>query len=191
MAVIKAVIFDCYGVLAEDGWLPFKRKYIGDDFELSRQLADLGKQNEYGMLGNSAYFKKVAELIGVEENIFKTAIGRQVPNEELFDYIKTSLKGNYKIGLLSNANYDVVNELFTPDQASLFDASVLSYESRLIKPDTRMFDLICSRLGVTPEECIFIDDIERYCTAAELLGMHSIHYQNPGQCQREIESLIA
>ena len=38
----KAIIFDCFGVLAEDGWLPFKRKYIGDNLELMQTISDLG-----------------------------------------------------------------------------------------------------------------------------------------------------
>lgn len=188
--MIRAIIFDCFGVLAEDGWLPFKRRYIGGDREMAQDIADLGKQNEYGMLGNPDYFAKAARRIGVDEKTLREAVGKQAPNTELFEFIKSELKDHYKIGLLSNANYDVVNELFTEEQARLFDASVLSYECRLVKPDPRMFTLICERLGVEPGECIFIDDVERYCEAAGLFGMHAVKYENPKQCQEIIKTFI-
>jgi HAD superfamily hydrolase (TIGR01509 family) len=183
--MIKAIIFDCFGVLAEDGWLPFKRKYIGENQELAQAVTDLGKQNDYGMIGNNTYFAEAAKLIGVEEKQLREAVDKQVPNEDLFTYIKTELKPHYKIGLMSNANYDVVSKLFTPEQAGLFDASVMSFESRLVKPDPRMFQLMADRLGVEMHECIFIDDVERYCDAAEALGMTAIVYKNQEALERE------
>jgi putative hydrolase of the HAD superfamily len=184
--MIRAIVFDCFGVLAEDGWLPFKRKYIGENLELSQAITDLGKQNDYGMIGNNDYFSEASKLIGVPEQTLRDAVDKKVPNEELFEFIQNELKPNYKIGLLSNANYDVVQDLFTNEQASLFDATVMSYESRLVKPDPRMFQLMADRLGVRWDECLFIDDVERYCIAAEELGISSIVYSSPGQLKQEI-----
>jgi HAD superfamily hydrolase (TIGR01509 family) len=176
--MIKAIIFDCFGVLAEDGWMPIKRKYIGNNTSLAEQISDLGKQNEYGMIDNESHLIKMAKLIGIDSELLRTSLNKKVPNEELFDYIKTSLKPHYKIGLMSNANFNVLSDLFTPQQAKIFDASVMSYESRLIKPGERMFDLMAERLGVDVGECVFIDDQERYCVAAEEYGMQSIWYQD-------------
>lgn len=188
--MIKAIAFDCFGVLAEDGWLPFKRKYIGDNNELAQTISDLGKQNDYGMVTNDEYFEQVSELIGVEPKQLRDAVGRRVPNEELFEYIKTKLKPKYKIGLLSNANYNVVQDLFTPEQANLFDATVMSYESKLVKPDPKMFQLMAERLGVRWDEMVFIDDVERYCVAAEQLGIASILYKTPNQLKQSLEKVL-
>lgn len=184
--MIRAVIFDCFGVLAEDGWLPFKRKYIGDNQELAQAVADLGKQNEYGMINNQDYLKQSAGLMGVDEQLLASALGKRVPNDELFAFIKNELKPAYKIGLLSNANYDVIRDLFTPEQAELFDASVMSFESKLIKPDARMYKLMADRLAVRWDESVYIDDIERYCVAAEALGMVSILYRDPAQLKQDL-----
>lgn len=188
--MIQAIIFDCFGVLAEDGWLPFKRQYIGDNTALAQEVADLGKQNEYGMLDTNTYFAQVAGRIGVEEQVLRNAVGKQAPNKELLSYIEQHLKPQYKIGLLSNANYDVVSDLFTSEQAAIFDAAVLSYQTRLVKPDPRMFELIASKLDVVLSDCVFIDDVERYCTAAEILGMQTIVYESPKQCIAELETIL-
>ncbi len=188
--MMKAILFDCFGVLAEDGWLPFKRKHIGDNEAVAQAVADLGKQNEFGIIGNEDYFRQSAEVIGVEESQLRSALGKQVPNTELFEFIRSDLKPSYKIGLLSNANYDVLHDLFTPEQAKLFDATVMSFESRMIKPDPRMFQLMASRLGVAMHECVFIDDVERYVVAAEELGMRAILYKTPTQLRRDLLQLL-
>ena len=184
--MIKAIVFDCFGVLAEDGWLPFKRKYIGNNKRLADDVADLGKQNEFGMVSLENYFTQVAKLISVDEKNLKAAVNRRVPNEDLFSFISSYLKPNYKIGLLSNANFNVIEKIFSEEQAKLFDASVLSYESKLIKPDPKIFELIAQRLNVQVSECLFIDDVDRYCLAAEEVGMKAIVYKNPEQAKTEI-----
>jgi len=184
--MVKAIIFDCFGVLAEDGWIPLKRQYVGDNHELAQQLADLGKQNEYGFIDNDSHLTNMAQLMQIDRDVLKQALGKKVPNEELFDFIIQELKPKYRIGLISNANYDVVNDLFTPDQAKIFDASVMSFESRMIKPDKRMFELMAERLGVRMDECVFIDDQERYTVAAEEYGIKSIWYQTLEQAKAEI-----
>jgi FMN phosphatase YigB (HAD superfamily) len=35
---------------------------------------------------------------------------------------------------------------------------------------------MAQRLGVEMTECLFVDDQERHCKAAESYGMHSLHY---------------
>lgn len=188
--MIKAIIFDCFGVLAEDGWLPFKRKYIGDNEALAKEVADLGKQNEYGMLSNQDLERTIAQVLQVNPQEYRRAVSRRVPNEELFAFIATKLKPHYKIGLMSNANFNVVHELFAPEQAALFDAVVLSYEAHLVKPDPRMYRLMAERLGATPEECVFVDDIPRYCMAAEEAGMTAFCYENVQQAIVDIQQLL-
>jgi putative hydrolase of the HAD superfamily len=188
--MIKAIVFDCFGVLAEDGWLPFKRQYIGEDRALADAVADLGKQNEYGLLSNHEYFHAASELIGVDEQLLRGAVGKRVPNESLFDFISKELKPMYKIGLLSNANFDVLHNLFNEQQAAVFDASVLSYETQLVKPDPKMFALIAQKLQVETSDCLFIDDVERYAEDAEALGMQSVVYKNLNQAIQDIKNKL-
>lgn len=189
--MIKAIIFDCFGVLAEDGWMPIKRKYIGGNLQMAQEIADLGKQNEYGMIDNETHLHKMAEIMNVNPEELRGALGVRVPNEELFIYIARELKPHYKIGLMSNANFNVLTDLFTPEQAVLIDENVMSYESRLIKPDERMFDLMAMRLGVDRSECVFVDDQERYCTASEAYGMTGIWYQSFDQFKSELTEILA
>lgn len=174
--MIRAIIFDCFGVLAEDGWTPFKRKHIEPDVNLTKEIARLGALTDKGILSNEETVTEMARLINVPINDLRHALERKVPNEPLFDYIRTTLKLHYKIGMLSNANYDVVNELFLMEHTELFDAHVLSYETKLLKPDRRMFELAAKRLGVDMDECVYIDDKLQHVEAAQSYGMRSFQY---------------
>jgi putative hydrolase of the HAD superfamily len=74
-----------------------------------------------------------------------------------------------RTGLLSNSwgrsSYHL--PLFT----ELFDEVVISAEVGMRKPEERIFLLATGRLGLSPAECVFIDDIEANVKAAEEAGL--------------------
>ena len=58
------------------------------------------------------------------------------------------------------------------------------------KPDPRIYQLICSRLNVSPEEMIFLDDSDICVAGARDAGIHAAHYQDNAQAIAEIEKLL-
>lgn len=188
--MIKAIIFDCFGVLAEDGWTPFKRQYIEGNPEVAMAVKLLGKDVDSGKRSFEDMIHETAHLTNVHESVVRAAVERQVPNEGLFAYIQFSLKPKYKIGMLSNASYNVVDLLFTREQKNLLDAHVLSYEAGFVKPDSRMYKLIADRLEVNIEECVMVDDQSRHCAGAISAGMQAIVYDNLEQTKRDLERIL-
>lgn len=188
--MVKAIIFDCFGVLAEDGWTPFKKKYIEGNEKVALAVQLLGKEVDSGKRSFEDMIHETAHLVNVPESVVRTAVERQVPNEELFAYIQSSLKPAYKIGMLSNASYNVLDLLFTKEQVKLLDAHVLSYEVGLVKPDIRMYEAIAERLGVVPEECVMVDDQSRHSAGAISAGMQAILYDNFDQMKKDLSKLV-
>jgi putative hydrolase of the HAD superfamily len=188
--MITTLVFDCFGVLATDGWLPFKSKYFAHDTAVLQQATDLNKQNDAGLLSYDDFVKQIADLAGVQPQDALDAIENNVPNTPLFEYIK-KLKPNYKIGMLSNAGGNWLNEMFTPDQVALFDEIALSYETGFIKPRPQAFQVIIDRLGVLAEECVFIDDQPAYGEGSKDVGMQFILYQDNEQLIGELDALLA
>ncbi len=174
---IRAIIFDCFGVLATDGLLPFRERYFGDKPDLMQEARDLGGQVNAGLANYDDYIHRMAEMAGVTVAEARRQIESNVPDERLFAYIERELKPHYKIGILSNAGENWLDEIFTKEQLALFDAVALSYEIGVVKPDPRAYQIIANRLGIPPETCVFTDDQERYCTAAREAGMQAIYYQ--------------
>ncbi|MEO6513250.1 MAG: HAD-IA family hydrolase [Candidatus Saccharimonadales bacterium] len=188
--MIRAVIFDCFGVLTTDGWLPFKRKYFSDNAKLEAEATDLNKQVDAGLASYEEFISSIAQLAQVPRREAHKAIEDNVADEELFEYIARDLKPNYKLGLLSNAGANWLDKLFTEAQVKLFDAVSLSYQTGFVKPDLRAYQMIADQLGVDPQECIFIDDQERYCSAAREVGMQALVYTSFKQLQADLSPLL-
>ncbi len=187
--VIKAIIFDCYGVLTEDGWTPFKQKYITGNPELEMAIKLLGRDVDIGKRTDEDMVQETARLAGVEKSVVRKALTVQVPNDQLLTFIKDELRPAYKIGMLSNASHDVVSMLFA-DMPGLFDSAIMSHQVGMVKPDPRIFELIADKLGVLPSECLFIDDQPRFCAGAEAVGMQAIIFEDSEQCIRDIKQSL-
>lgn len=185
----KAIIFDCFGVLATDIWLAFCDG-LPATVDLQR-ASDLNKAYDRGMITHQEFFAGVVEATGQRPpEIEQLSAGQLGKNEALIRYIET-LKPDYKIGLLSNISSDwITEELLSGQDQSLFDDMVFSYKVGLTKPDPRIYQLACDRLGVLPTEAIMIDDRPDYITAARNFGMHGITYANLAQFQTELTALL-
>ncbi|MCI0519409.1 MAG: HAD-IA family hydrolase, partial [Chloroflexi bacterium] len=72
-----------------------------------------------------------------------------------------------------------------------FDFMIISAEVGLVKPDERIYRLTVDRLGMRPEECIFVDDFSRNVDAAREFGLHAIHFKTTEQAQAELFGLLA
>jgi HAD superfamily hydrolase (TIGR01509 family) len=188
--MIQAIIFDCFGVLTTDAWLPFKAQHFGHDPELLAQASDLNKQSDGGFITTESFLDQIAAMANMSSAGVYAAVSNNVPNTALFGYIK-QLKANYKIGLLSNASNDWLSELFEPDQLLLFEVTALSYETRFTKPMPEAYRTIAERLDVPVEHCVFIDDQERFVTGAVEAGMQAIWYKDNAQLKTELTQLLS
>jgi putative hydrolase of the HAD superfamily len=60
------------------------------------------------------------------------------------------------------------------------------------KPEPEIYELTVSRLGdVSASECVFIDDTDVNCQAAESLGMVAVHFVDSAQAIPEIEAAVS
>ncbi len=90
-------------------------------------------------------------------------------------------------GLLSNSwGGGYPTELF----GEMFDAVVISSEVGMRKPEPQIFLHAAGLLGLDPQECIFIDDIQANIAAAEQLGFTGVlHDAADGTAERVAELL--
>jgi HAD superfamily hydrolase (TIGR01509 family) len=188
--MIRAIIFDCFGVLTTDAWLPFKNKFFAQDEALMARASELNKQSDAGFISYQSFLDEIGAMAGMTGSEVKLAISNNIPNIELFDYLR-QLKDDYKIGLLSNASDDWLENLFTPEQAALFDAQALSYETHYSKPASEAYKTIADRLNVAVGDCIFIDDQERFVSGASEAGMFGIYFKDNAQLKIELDRLLA
>lgn len=65
--------------------------------------------------------------------------------------------------------------------------SFVSCHTRLRKPDPAVYELAAQRLGLAPEQVLFIDDRGTNCDAARAVGMATIHFRGD---VRELERAL-
>lgn len=188
--MIKAVIFDCFGVLTNDGWLAFKDQYLSRDDALQQEAVELNKRADARLISQDQFEEALAELAEVSIDEVRRIVDTHMPNNELFDFIARELKPHYKIGLLSNVAADYTSELFVPEQNALFDAKTFSFELGVVKPHPAMYETIAAKLEVLPEECVFVDDREVFTTGAKEVGMHAVWFRSNDQLRADLRAFL-
>jgi HAD superfamily hydrolase (TIGR01509 family) len=188
--MIKAVIFDCFGVLTTEGFGLFRDKYL-QDLNKRKQANDSMDKLNAGQSTYDVFVGALAKLAGVSEATVSSYLDENKPNEPLFDYIRKDLKPHYKIGMLSNAGNDWLKEMFAQKDIELFDDIILSYKFSMIKPQPEIYDLAIKRLGVANQECIFVDDQEKHCEGARQAGILAIRYHNFEQIYSDLKAHLS
>jgi putative hydrolase of the HAD superfamily len=73
---------------------------------------------------------------------------------------------------------------------ALFDVVVESAVEGLRKPDPRIYELVCNRLGVRTDESVFLDDLGANLKPARALGMTTIKVAEPGAALAELSTVL-
>lgn len=66
-----------------------------------------------------------------------------------------------------------------PRLASSFGVTVVSGQEGIVKPDPRIFALLCDRAGLAPQDCLFIDDSAKNVEGARAFGMQAEQFVTP------------
>ncbi len=75
---------------------------------------------------------------------------------------------------------------------SQFDVIVDGSVDGVMKPDPRAFELVCERMGITPEGTVFIDDLRSNLEGAVSIGMSGVFLDvtNPQPAFDEVRRLL-
>jgi len=69
---------------------------------------------------------------------------------------------------------------------SRFDGMVISGREGVIKPDARIYRILCERYGFEPEDAVFIDDSGANIASAMTLGFDALLFENPTRLRQQL-----
>lgn len=190
--MIKAIIFDCFGVLLGDAHKMHIMQVQATDPKRAMEIRAINHASDMGILTRQESTQAVSDLLGIEpEELLHEQEQVEVPNLELLEFI-ASLKPRFKIGMLSNiSSRERVGIRFEPGQLDAhFDTIVASGDVGYVKPQPEIYEIAATRLEVQPSECLFIDDIADFCEAARGVGMHAIQFLNTQQAITDVTAFI-
>jgi epoxide hydrolase-like predicted phosphatase len=200
---IRTIILDIGGVLEItpdpqmtaliDRW--GKRLYLKPK-ELAERLESLDSAGTLGTCTEEEWLRRLRVTTGMDQaqcdefmaDFWGEYLGEL--NVELAEFI-AMLRPHYTIALLSNSFLGArEREQDRYHFQDLTDLIIYSHEIGLAKPDQRIFQLTCERLGLPPHETIFLDDYEPNIIAARQLGMQAILFGDTRQAIAEIRALL-
>jgi putative hydrolase of the HAD superfamily len=110
---------------------------------------------------------------------------RLVP--EMHDLVARVRAGGIPTALVTNS-FGV--EYQRHDWPRLFDATVVSHEVGLRKPDPAIYDLALKRLGVEAADVVFVDDMQANIDAADAMGMATVLHVDHATTATALEELL-
>ncbi len=145
---------------------------------------------EEGRITEAEFEPRFAELLGVEDSdgLIDRLFAGMRPDEAMLAAVRAAKDAGVKTGMVSNSwgrgRYDRAK---LPE---LFHAWVISGEEGMRKPDERIYALGAERVGLSPEDCVFVDDIPGNLKPARALGMATVHHYDAEQTIPQLEKLL-
>lgn len=96
--------------------------------------------------------------------------------DDAFIPIAKSLSARYRFGLLSNDVSEWSKCIRRKFALNFFDCVVISGDVQVRKPDTAIYELFLKKCRASANTCVFIDDRHKNLSAAQALGMKTIHF---------------
>lgn len=187
--MIKAIIFDCFGVMYSDQLSGFINSAPP---QVRQQLNDVALQVDLGKITQEEMLAQYAQLTNMSAQQVRDWLygPKLVRDQALLDYSQ-QLRKKYKVGMISNASPGSMDKYFTQDERKkYFDDVVVSCEVDVIKPWPQIYWLAAERLNITPQEAVFIDDNPLNCDGAQKVGMQAIVYAGLQQLKNDIAVLL-
>jgi epoxide hydrolase-like predicted phosphatase len=186
--VLTTNVFDSFKAFCRAEGLP--EDSVKNMFRERGEGLDLLRQLEKGELTADEFSPKFAALLGVSpDNLVERLFGGVGPDEPMVDAVRRARAAGIKTGLISNSWGDglAYDRQMLDD---LFDAVVISGDVGLHKPQPEIFHLGAERIGVAPDECVFVDDLRENCAGAEAVGMTAILHRGSAGTIPQLEELL-
>jgi epoxide hydrolase-like predicted phosphatase len=181
-SVRTALIVDYGGVLTTDVFASFNRfcaaeglapETVRERFLHHPEARSLLEQLETGKLREADFEPRFAAVLEVEpERLIDRLFGSMEPDHAMLDGVRAARRAGIRTGMLSNSwgddRYDVAQ------LEELFDGWVISAHVGMRKPDPAIYPLAAERIGVAPEQCVYVDDLPGNLKPARAIGMATV-----------------
>ena len=193
---IKLVIFDIGKVILDfDHMITCNKlakyskkdaRYIYD-FIFNSEMLD---EYERGKINSMEIFSAISGELGLDISFekFKEIWSNIFTIKEGIEQLIHRVKTLAKIAVLSNTDEMHFEDI--RDKVEIikdFDWLFLSHEAGYRKPEKEIFEYAINKTGISPENIIFIDDIQEFVEAANKLGITGILYKDIITLKKDLE----
>ena len=209
MSAVEAIISDFGGVLTS----PLLEGFSGVMQSSGVSLESLGKamasiaerqgsnplfELETGRVTEAAFFDAISEQLSAESGSHVSLDGfgeryfqQLTPNEPMIEYMRELRGRGHKMAICTNniREWEAHWRAMLPVD-EIFDVVVDSAFVGSRKPEPRIYEITLERLGATPDQAVFVDDVEVNCEGARQLGITAIRFRSTEQAIEQIEAAL-
>lgn len=196
--MIRNVIFDIGQVLK--GWHPERisamfepdvAKAVYDAVFTSGHWVEM----DLGVEDDEAVFEKMIAKAPQYKKEILYFLDHLLEVSERFDYsipwISQLKELGYRVYFLSNYSRHLRKTVpQTIDFLPYLDGGIFSSDVKLMKPDPKIYGLLCDTYGLVPQECLFIDDSQANVDGAIAFGMKAVRFDGYEKSYDEVMTLL-
>jgi putative hydrolase of the HAD superfamily len=185
--VLTTNLFDSFRSFCElEGLEP---ETVGRRFREDRECRQLLIGLETGELPEHEFEPQFAAVLGVSApDLIDRLFAGSAPDQQMLDAVLAARSAGVRTGLVSNSwgtrRYD------RTQLGELFDGVVISGDVGMRKPAPEIYRLGAERIGLEPQQCVFVDDLPFNLAPAQELGMATVHHVSAEQTVAELEQLL-
>lgn len=201
---VRGVVFDYGGVLARwpepsdfspvaeevgftweiyrEGFAKYRRAYDGGEISCHDMYARIIADSSL-----SANEEQLARLVRADDESWAH------PIPETLEWMRELKASGFRIGILTNMEADYFRNWFSrffAEHVSLADALVVSGIEGVTKPEAAIYRLMERRLGLAPQELVFMDDMPGNVAAAQSLGWNAFRFTTCDAARAELERIL-
>lgn len=195
----RGLLVDFGGVLTTNIWIAFDAFCATEGLEPGTVLTlfrsdgealALLRGLEKGEVGDAEFERAFAARLGegVEpEGLIARLFAGLEPETAMLDLVRSAREAGVRTGLISNS---WGTGIYDRAPLEIFDATVISGDVGLHKPQPEIYELGAERIGVAPADCVFVDDLRENVTGAEAVGMTAILHRDPAETVERVSELL-
>ncbi|MBB5910787.1 HAD family hydrolase [Actinoalloteichus hymeniacidonis] len=148
----------------------------GEEAGLPPELRDAWNRRDLDASLHQTVYQAIIREAGIDEKLAEPLYRRLIdpaywrPYPDTASALRGLRAGGIRTAVVSNIVWDVRSALASIDAAELVDEYALSYVEGAMKPDLKLFQIACERLGVEPAETLMVGDSPEADGAAAELG---------------------
>jgi putative hydrolase of the HAD superfamily len=108
------------------------------------------------------------------------------PNKGMITLVK-QLRKKYKVFVLSGNTPERVKYLNKKYSLNkLFDGYFYSFDCGVTKPNPKFLKIVLKKLKASPQQCLLIDDSNKFNEVAKKLGLQAIRFKDANQLIQDL-----